>query len=272
MSKLNIESFEKKFSKEWWVKLKSFFETEEAYSIYEYLKKRSKEKKVILPTSENTFEAFKYCNFKDLKVIIVGQEPYSSMIGNAPVASGIAFDCSNTGRLQPSLQYLWTSIKNNFPHDKQITEEPSIKWIAEQGVLFINYSLTVEKNAISSHLKLEPAIFPTKNLWESFIKYLFQDALYGTTGICYVLMGLDARKAKRYINPLGNYIFETAHPSFAARNNDEDWDADGVWKKVNKILEMNNGIEYAIEFSKERRDFQKELNKITPDNLGDCPF
>lgn len=271
-NRLNLESFEKKFLPNWWVKLKGFFETEDAYKIYEYLKKRSKEKNTILPESSKTFEAFNQFDFKDLKMVVLGMECYASVIGTIPVASGISFDCSNTGKVQPSLRYLWSSIKLNFPDDESITEEPNIKWLAEQGILFINYSFTTEKNKIGSHLKLDDKIFPTKNLWESFIKYLFQDALYGTTGICYVLMGLDARKAKRYINPLGNYIFETQHPSFAARNNNDDWDADGVWRKCNNIIKQNNGEEFCIEYSKYKRDFQKDLKNLTIKDYDDCPF
>lgn len=272
-NRLNIESFRGKFTKNgWWQKLSGWFESENAYKVYEYLKQRSKEKNTILPKSENTFEAFNQFDFKDLKIIVVGQEPYSTLINNQPIATGLSFDCSATDKLQPSLKFLWSSIQNNFPEDKQITEEPNIKFLAEQGILFLNYSLTVQKNLIGSHLKLDPNVFPIKNLWESFIKYLFEEALYGTTGICYVLMGLDSRKAKKYINPLGNYIFETQHPSFAARNNDDEWNADGVWKKCNDILLANNGVEYTIEYSKEKRDFWKEINNVKIEDYKDCPF
>jgi uracil DNA glycosylase len=272
-NKLNLESFKGKFLKNgWWQKLSEWFASEDAYRVYEYLKKKSKEKTTILPESSKTFDAFNQFDFKDLKIIIIAQEPYSTLIGNKPIASGVSLDCSETDKLQPSLKYFWSSIKNNFPDDKQITEEPNIKWLAQQGILFLNYSLTVQKNQISSHLKLDPNVFPTKNLWESFIKHFLQDGMYGTTGICYILMGLDSRKAKKYINPLGNYIFETQHPSFAARNNDDEWDADMVWKKCNNLLLQNNGPEYTIEYSKERWDFQQELKNLTVKDYDNCPF
>ena len=270
---LNLESFKNKFKYDsWWIKLKDWFASEDAYNVYQYLKKRGGEKNIIFPKSETTFEAFNQFDFNDLKMVVIGMEPYSSIIGTTPVANGVAFDCSNTGKIQPSLKYLWHSIKNNFLDDKQITEEANIKWIAQQGVLFINLSLTVEKNKIGSHLKLDENVFPNKNLWESFIKYLLQDGLYGTTGICYVLMGMEAKKAKKYINPLGNYILETNHPSFAARNNDDDWEADNVWKKCNNILLQNNGAEFLINYSKERWDFQQDLKNLTLKDYDDCPF
>jgi len=264
---LNLQTFQYKFTQDWWNKLEPFFETEEAYKIYDFLKKTSKKNITVLPESNKTFEAFKLCSYKNLKIVLIGQEPYATVIGKQPVANGLAFDCSNTQKLQPSLQYLWTALSHNFENITDFT--PNLDWIAEQGVLLLNASLTVEKNKIGSHLDIEG-----KSLWEPFMKYLFSEALFNNTGLVYILMGKDSQKLEKYISPLGNYILKTQHPSFAARNQNDDWNADRVFEKANRIIAANNGKEFCIEWNKEKYEFQKELKThgLTTKDLEECPF
>jgi uracil-DNA glycosylase len=264
MSKLNLETFQNKFSSDWWKRLKPFFETEEAFKIYEYLKQTSKKGVQILPESSKTFEAFRLCSYGNLKTVFVLMEPYSTLIGKTAITNGLPLDCSNTQKLQPSLQYFWEAVSNNFEDITDFT--PNLDWIAEQGVLLLNASLTVNKNQIGSHL--DP------NIWEPFMKFLFTEALFNNTGLVYVLFGKEAAKLERYISPLGNYILKTQHPSFAARNQNDDWNADNVFKKANKIIEANNGMEFCIEWNKEKYDFQKQLKThgLTTKDLDECPF
>jgi uracil-DNA glycosylase len=267
MSKLNLETFKNKFDEEWWKRLKPFFETEEAFKIYEYLKQISRKGVQILPESSKTFEAFGLCNYENLKIVIIGIEPYAMVIGKQPVANGLSFDCSNTQKLQPSLQYFWEAVSNNFEDITDFT--PNLDWIAEQGVLLLNSSLTVEKNKIGSHLDIDG-----KSLWEPFMKFLFTEALFNNTGLIFVLMGKEGQKLEKYISPLGNYILKTQHPSFAARNQNDDWNADNVFKKANNIIAANNGVEFCIEWNKEKYEFQKDLKThgLTTKDLEECPF
>lgn len=241
---LDVTKFEPKFHESWWPKMKEFFEGEDAYKIYQYLKLRSNKGIDILPVPADTFKAFSKCRFNDLSVVIVGMEPYSTLKNNKVIADGLAFSNSYTGdiEVQPSLTYLWHGIKNDLKLEK-LRYSTNLDFLSEQGVLLLNSSLTVEKMRIESHLKLSRDVFPTSNLWDYFQKHLFQNVLYGTTGIVYILMGAYAKKLKKYINPLGNYILETDHPSFAARNKNEDWMVDNVFSKTAKILKANNNIE-----------------------------
>ncbi len=274
---LDIELFKKKFDDEkWWLKLKDFFKTSDAYDIYQYLKKRSKEGNIILPDSSLTFNAFNKCKFDDLKIICLGMEPYSSVLNKVKVADGMSFSCSNTIIPQPSLEYLWYSIKNNFPK-QEIIETNDLSWLSEQGILFLNYSLTTEKGITGAHLSLDEHVFKYKNLWESFIKYLFEESLRSSIGIVYILFGKDAKKAKRYINPLGNYILETDHPSFAARNKNKDWKADNVWLKSNRIIESCNGEFYKINYNQKtylenKEIVKKSLSEMTDQEINDLPI
>lgn len=244
---LNEESFKQKIKLESWQrKMLPFFKTKEAFAIYEFLKARSKAKNVILPSSDKTFDCFNYCEFDDVKIVVIGQEPYPQVVGGKPVADGLAFSCSQTEKAQPSLEYLHHSIRNNYFLIEHLPND--LRYLAKQGIIWLNYSLTVELNKIGSHVNLSKDMFPSKNLWEEFIKYFLQDAMWGTSGIIYILMGKEATKAAKYINPLGNYILQTEHPSYAARNNDDEWNAGMVWKKANDIITQNNGLEFAIKF------------------------
>jgi len=243
-NKLEISKFEPKFHESWWPTMKEFFEGEDAYNLYQYLKFRSNKGIDIFPAPPDTFRAFSKCTLTDLSVVIVGMEPYSTVKNGKIIADGLAFSNSYTGdiEMQPSLKYLWHGIQNDLKLEK-LKYSTDLDFLSEQGILLLNTSLTVEKNRIESHLKLSKDVFPTANLWESFQKHLFQNVLYSTTGIVYILMGAYAKKLKKYINPLGNYILETDHPSFAARNRNEEWLADNVFSKTAKILKANNNIE-----------------------------
>ncbi len=264
---LNLQTFRDKFTLDWWNKLEPFFKTQEAFNIYSFLKEKSKKGATILPESSKTYEAFRLCSLKDLKIVLIAQEPYCTLLGKVPIADGLAFSCSTTQKLQPSLDFFWKSISNQFEDITDFT--PNLDWIAEQGVLLLNASLTVNKNQIGSHLDIEG-----KSLWEPFMKYLFSEALFNNTGLIYILCGKDAQKLEKYISPLGNYILKTQHPSFAARNQNDDWNADEVFKKANRIIQINNGEEFCIEWNKSKYDFQKSLkqNGLTQKDVDECPF
>ena len=68
---LNLQTFRDKFTLDWWNKLEPFFKTQEAFNIYSYLKEKSKKGATILPESSKTYEAFRLCSLKDLKIVLV---------------------------------------------------------------------------------------------------------------------------------------------------------------------------------------------------------
>jgi uracil-DNA glycosylase len=227
--------------------MQPFFESEKAWDIYQFLKKRGEDYK-ILPFSSHTFNAFKVTPLTELKLIVIGMEPYSGMLGKKPQSNGIAMDCENISpKLQPSLEYFYYGLQNSFP-DLNIEARSSLKDFYNQGVLFINSSLTVEKNAIGTHLKLKSDEFPTKNLWEAFQKYIFQEIFFYENQCPIILLGADAQKLERYTDPFRNVVFKTNHPSFAARTFDKEWDADMVFPKANKYIEQTIGKDYIVKW------------------------
>lgn len=229
---LKKENFKDKFEEEWWEKLHPIFDTNIMDKIYGHLKDRGKDGHVIFPTKEHVFRAFKDCAYKDLKIVMIGMEPYSGEINRIPQADGLLFSSSLTNQLQPSLLKFYEGIEDelNIKCDKT----PDLKNLAEQGVLLLNYSLTVEKNKISSHADL--------SLWEPFHQYLIEDVLNQyNPGLIYILLGKHAQKLEKYILPFNNYIFKEHHPSFYVKK-DIPWETNGLFLKVNKILKENNNV------------------------------
>ena len=165
------------------------------------------------PKLKDAFNAFKETNLSDLKVVIVGQDPYPQL----GVADGIAFSCSKTGKPQPSLRYI---LKELGDEDGDVDLR---RW-ANQGVLLINTAQTCEVNKIGSHF----------GLWKSFTEYIFESINKIDKNIIFVLMG---RKAEAWQTAMpGQKLLKCAHPAAAAYNGGT-WKADGIFEKVNNELD-----------------------------------
>jgi len=228
---MNWELFKNQFHESWHVKMKPFIESEECDKIYAHLKERGRKGHKIAPLSSDTFRAFKETSLDDLKVLIMGMSPYHTFVNGIPVADGLLMGCSVTGRLQPSLENFYNAIEKDVYNglDLHHVKTPDVSYLANQGVLMMNAALTVEMNKAGSHNKL----------WEPFIKYLLEDVL-ATTGVPYVFLGKDASVYEKYLPPF-SWSFVISHPVSAAYKN-TDWDSEGVFTKVNKILKDNNNL------------------------------
>lgn len=162
------------------------------------------EKKSIMPKYKDIFRVFTLLSYSDLKVVMLGQDPYPQR----DKATGVAFG-NQEEPLSPSLQILMEACLDlsspTPPHQFDITLESWVK----QGVLLLNSSLTVEENKPGSHAKI----------WESFIAKLLKNICNFATGIIFVLMGKQAQCFESYINKQFNHIIKTPHPSYYARIN-----------------------------------------------------
>ena len=226
---MNWEKFKDQFHESWHAKMRPFIESEECDKIYEFLKKESKRGKNIAPLSSNVFRAFKETPFDELKVILVGMCPYHTMKNNVCVADGLLIGCSVTNSLQPSLDQFYSAIERELYNGLNLKYEksPDVTYLAKQGVLMLNAALTTEINKAGSHIAL----------WEPFTRWLFEHVL-DTTGAPVIFLGKDAAKYQRYISPF-TWSFALSHPASASYKN-TDWDTEGVFGKVNKILKDNN--------------------------------
>lgn len=231
MTTLSEEKFAPLFG-DWWIKIKPFFLSGGFDEIYEFLKKEARRGKLIAPLSENVYRAFTETSYKDVCVVIVGYCPYHSFVEGKPVADGLAFSCGVTNRLQPSLTSWYEGIEHDVYNGLAVHKQPDLSFLARQGVMLLNSSLTVEKNKPGSH----------QDLWHPFMKYLMEE-VFSYTGIPIVFVGKDAEFYERYTMPITHGpVFKIEHPSFAARNF-TTWDTQGVFTKLNKYLKQVNNIE-----------------------------
>jgi uracil-DNA glycosylase len=225
------EKFKELFHESWHIKMQPFIESKECDDIYEFLKKESKRGKKIAPLSPNVYRCFRETSLDDLKVVMMGMCPYHTFYEGVPVADGLLMGCSVTGRLQPSLEKFYEGVEKDVYNGLNLhhTKTPDVSYLAKQGVLMVNAALTTEMNKAGSHIKL----------WEPFTKYLLEEVL-STTGVPYIFLGKDASVYQKYIPPF-SWSFVTSHPASASYKQ-TDWDTEGVFTKVNKILKDNNNF------------------------------
>ena len=168
-------------------------------------------RKPLCPTQSDVFKAFELCSLNDLKIVMLGMEPYPDKYMGKPRATGILFGNRkevDEDNLSPSLNVVKEAAINfEVPH-YCITFDQTLESWAKQGILMINSALTVEMNRIGSHVML----------WRPFIAKLLKNLSEYDTAIVYVLFGRQAQTFKPYINSRFNHIIEIEHPAYFARN------------------------------------------------------
>ena len=106
------------------------------------------ENNICYPNKKNIFSAFNHCDFNDLKVVILGQDPYHG----ENQANGLAFSVNSNVKIPPSLKNILIEIRNDL--NTNLRENGDLKDWSKQGVLLLNSVLTVEKSNPGSHSKL----------------------------------------------------------------------------------------------------------------------
>ena len=160
----------------------------------------------ICPNISDVFKAFRLCPYEDLKIVMIGQDPYPQK----GVATGIAFANKkevDSNNLSPSLNIIKEAAINfEIPHNNIIFDQTLESW-AKQGILMLNSALTVEIGKVGSHTML----------WRPFITKLLKNLSYSNTGLIYVLFGEQAKTFTPYIDRRFNIIIEEKHPAYYAR-------------------------------------------------------
>ena len=192
------------------------------------LKKLSYSGTIICPQTKDIFKAFRLCSLDNLRVVIVGQDPYPQR----GVATGLAFannSETSDNNLSPSLEILKESVIDyTIPH-RTVNFDPSLEKWEEQGVLLLNSALSCELGKIGSHALL----------WRPFITSFLTNLSKCSSGIVYVLMGSQAQGLDYCINDRFNHIIRIRHPSYYARTKTKM--PSDIWKQINEILINQNG-------------------------------
>ncbi len=153
--------------------------------------------KVIYPPKNQVFSAFS-SPFSEVKVVILGQDPYHG----AGQAHGLAFSVAPKIAVPPSLQNIFKEIHADL--GTPIPQSGNLNYWAQQGVLLLNNSLTVEANQAGSH---------RGRGWEEFTAKIVEILSRDRDHLVFLLWGRDARNKKKLIGLQKHLVLEAAHPS-----------------------------------------------------------
>lgn len=180
---------------------------------------------VIFPPSEELFSALEVTDISNVKVVLLGQDPYHE-IGQA---HGMSFSVKPGIKTPPSLRNMYKELQDELgcyiPNNGYL-----VKW-AEQGVLLMNTVLTVREGNANSH---------KDKGWEEFTDAIIKAVNAQDRPVVYFLWGSNARSKKKLINNPKHLILETVHPSPLSAYN--GFFGCGHFKKANEFLQQN-GIE-----------------------------
>ncbi len=171
----------------------------------------------ICPKKENVFNAFKFCNLNDLKIVIFGQDPYYQK----NVADGLAFS-TQENKTPASLVNIFKELKNEFPDF--ICNSNNLQLWAQQGILLLNTSLTVEQDKPLSH----------KEKWDFLIYDIIDLINQNNKNVIFLLWGNQAKKWKKFIDINKHYVLETSHPSPLSAN--KGFLGSNIFQKSNNLL------------------------------------
>lgn len=153
----------------------------------------------IYPLAKDVFNAFRQTEWAQVKVVILGQDPYH----NEGQAHGLAFSVQRGCPLPPSLVNIYKALAYDFPDYRQPTHGCLDAW-AEQGVLLLNTVLTVRAHQAHSHAGLG---------WERFTDFVIQQLSQQREHLVFLLWGSHAQKKAAFIDETRHLVLRAPHPS-----------------------------------------------------------
>lgn len=190
--------------------------------IVKFINKEYKEKE-IFPPKPRILRALSLTDYDDVKVVILGQDPYHG-VGEA---NGLAFAVSNGVKLPPSLKNIYKELYDDM--GIPVSNVGNLECWAKEGVLLLNAVLTVEKDKPASH----------KNLgWENFTDAIIKKLNEKDTPVVFILWGNFARSKKSFITNPKHLVIESTHPSPFSAN--YGFFGSKPFSKTNKFLRENN--------------------------------
>ena len=178
--------------------LEDEFKKEYYANIREFLKKEYSTK-TIFPNMYDIFNALKYTDYEDVKVVILGQDPYHG-VGQA---NGLSFSVKKGMVVPPSLKNIYKEIQDDLGIQLDL-EDGDLSYLAHQGVLLLNASLTVEKSKPNSHSKIG---------WQTLTDAIIEKLNDKKNPIVYLLWGKNAQLKEKLITNKSHLILKCPHPS-----------------------------------------------------------
>lgn len=210
LSKINLD---------WKELLHDEFQAEYFTDIQNFLESEAQSGKIIYPKQENIFTAFNTTPLKQLKVVILGQDPYHGKWQ----AHGLSFSVQEWTKIPPSLRNIYKELENEYPW--YTPNSGSLLHWAEQWVLLLNSILTVEAKTPASHAKI---------WWETFTDHVLKNISDSQDWIIFILWWAYAQKKKAIIDCDKHFMLESAHPSpFSAHRG---FLGNNHFREINNIL------------------------------------
>lgn len=206
----------------WQKELSSEFEKPYFNDLISFVKQEYSQN-VCYPKGNKIFSAFDFCPFDDVKVVIIGQDPYHG----AGQANGLCFSVNDGISIPPSLINIFKEIESDLgiPFPKSGNLE---RW-ANQGVLLLNATLTVRNGEAGSH---------QKKGWETFTDAVIKKISDEKQQVVFLLWGGFAQKKGIKIDRTKHLVLETGHPSPLSANRGF-WFGNKHFTKTNSYLQSN---------------------------------
>ena len=218
-----------KIQPSWSIGLKKEFNLEYFKNLVSFLDSEYKNK-VIFPSYNNILNVFKLVSFEDVKVVIVGQDPYYKK----GFANGLAFSIESSKKNSPSLRNIFKEISTDL--NIQTSSNFDLTRWAIQGVFLINSTLTVEENKPLSHKGLG---------WEIFTDKVINLLNSKKTNLVFILWGKHAQLKCKFIDTTKHLVISSPHPySFSGK---ESFFGSKPFSKANDYL-VEHGL-LAIDWS-----------------------
>jgi uracil-DNA glycosylase len=205
----------------WLAVLKDEFDKNYMIKLREFLKTEKQAGNKIYPKSSDIFTAFQKTPFTNLKVVILGQDPYHG----ENQAHGLSFSVQKGIGIPPSLRNIYKELATDIPGFTIPNHGDLTEW-AEQGVLLLNATLTVQAGMPGSH---------QKKGWEEFTDNVIKTISDKKEGVIFILWGAFAQAKTELIDKSKHHIIKSPHPSpFSA---DRGFFGSKPFSKTNDILE-----------------------------------
>ena len=205
----------------WDVVLKEEYEKNYFKNIAMFINKEYKEK-IVYPPKRDILRALKLTDYNDVKVVILGQDPYHG----ENEANGLSFSVNEGIKLPPSLKNIYKELYDDLGITK--TNGDLTSW-DNQGVLLLNSVLTVLKDTPTSHSKIG---------WQEYTDAIIRKLNEREKTIVFILWGNYARSKKNLITNKRHYIIESPHPSPFSANS--GFFGSRPFSKTNEFLKKNN--------------------------------
>lgn len=182
----------------WKARIGAEFEKEYMQNLRQFLLQEKQAGKVIYPEGKDIFNSMNLTSFDDVKVVIIGQDPYHG----PGQAHGLCFSVKPGVKAPPSLVNIFKEIQNDL--GIPVSNHGCLKSWAEQGVLLLNAVLTVEQGRAGSH---------QGKGWERFTDMIIQTLNKEHSGLVFLLWGAQAQKKGKMIDRKRHLVLQSVHPS-----------------------------------------------------------